>query len=248
MQQNKEVILAIDTATEICSVALFARDEILFEKINEEGRNHAALIGGYCREALEFVAHHNLSLIAIAINGGPGSYTGLRIGASFAKGLCFGRHLPLIAISGLSALASGYKREVLGEDVAKSAISSQPLLCPMIDARRMEVYCALYELDGAEVLAPCSEIVTAESFCQEIAQRDIYFFGNGAMKCETTLSKSSTHFANFPSVARNLQEVAFKALDKKDFADVAYWTPDYVKPYKAVKSINKVLSRIIQES
>lgn len=239
----KDVILAIDTATEVCSVALLARDSIPFERINEEGRSHAALITGFAREALQFSEEQALNLVAVAVNGGPGSYTGLRIGASFAKGLCFGKRLPLIAISGLRALASGYSRALLAKGVETP--ESLVLLCPMIDARRMEVYCALYDSSGKEILAPHAEVVTKESFSSYYHEREVYFFGNGAMKCQEELSHPSTHFEAFPSLARNLQEEAFGAYDGKEFADVAYWVPDYIKPYKALKSKNKVLSHLI---
>lgn len=244
-EKATEAILAIDTATEVCSVALLSREAILYEKVNQEGLNHAALIMGFCRETLDFAQDQKLHLVAIAVNGGPGSYTGLRIGASFAKGLCFGKHLPLIALSGLCAMASGYHKHLLEQKAELP--QSKALLCPMIDARRMEVYCALYDFDGNEVAAPQAEIITQESFSQYSQDRKIYFFGNGALKCREALQSPKAHFEAFPSLARHLQELAFEAYDQERFADVAYWVPNYIKPYMALKSKNKVLSRIIPQ-
>lgn len=245
MNSPKNAILAIDTATQVCSVALLLRDEVVFERQSTAGRNHAALIATYCHEAQTFASAENLSLVAVAVSDGPGSYTGLRIGASFAKGFCFGHQLPLIAIPGLRALFSGFRSYLLEKKIEEEY--SQVLLCPMLDARRMEVYCALYQLDGMEVVAPSAKIITEESFQAELEGKKAYLFGDGAMKCRSVFNSPQMEIVPFDSLARYFREDAFNTYDHRRFCDVAYWAPNYLKPYQVIKSKNKVLSQVNKE-
>lgn len=241
MQQH-QAILAIDTATSICSVSIFACNQVVFEKINEHGRNHAALITGYARQAIEYIKQQNLQLVAIAVNEGPGSYTGLRIGASFAKGLAFGYQIPLIAISGLKALANAFSAILTNENKGNA------LICPMIDARRMEVYTALYTAYGDEAIAPHAQVIDESSFSELPLEKEIYFIGDGALKCASSIKLSNkVHFQNMPSYARNMLFLATEAFDQNNFVDVAYWQPDYIKTYNAIKSTNKVLRGLTKE-
>lgn len=242
MEREEPIILAIDTATEICSVALFSRERVLFAKESEKGRNHAALIAPFVREALTFAKVNNLKIVAVAVNGGPGSYTGLRIGASFAKGFCFARTLPLIAISGLQGMARAFRDELLTKNASPEE-EHNTLFCPMIDAGRMEVYCALYDFDGQEILKPEARIVDANSFAKETKGRKVYYFGNGASKCQPVLASPQAELSDYPLIASLLHRSVFEAFDKSSFQDTAYWVPDYIKTYTAVKAKNKVLNK-----
>lgn len=246
MSNLRKAILAIDTATDICSLALLEREYVAFERISDAERNHAACLGRFAKEALSFVQKEQLSLVAVAVNEGPGSYTGLRIGAAFAKGLCFAQNLPLIALSGLRAMAWGFKQKLLDE-AKHNGLPNDILLCPMLDARRMEVYRALYTYEGEEILSPTAEEMSEDSFRQEIKKKRVYFFGSGAMKCQGLFPHFQASYSDFPSLARHFQGESFQCYDQQEFADLAYWTPDYLKPYKAIKSKNKVLSKIIEQ-
>jgi len=225
------VILQIETATTSCSVALAVDGKVVvFKQINE--RNiHAEVITLFIDE---LVASANLTytnLDAIAVSSGPGSYTGLRIGVSTAKGLCFALDKPLISIETLEAMAYGI---IHSDDVT---IDQDTLLCPMIDARRMEVYCALFDARGQKVRATSADIIDEHSFAEELNNHQIIFFGDGADKCETTLGANPhAHFLpGFVNSAIFLTQKAAEKFDKKEFEDVAYFEPYYLKDFIAGK-------------
>ncbi len=229
-----ETILAIDTATEICSVALLGREETIYTKESDKGRNHAALISGYVCHALDVADEKNCQIVALAINAGPGSYTGLRIGSSFAKGFCFARQIPMIAINGLEILAHAYKKY-------HSSLGENTILCPMIDARRMEVYYAVFDSQLREISSPGAMIVSKDTLASIANNNHLICFGNGALKCQNEAPNNEVSFEDMPSVAHLMQASAFNAFDKKVFVDTAYWEPDYIKDYKAIRSVNKVI-------
>lgn len=232
---KKDVIMAIDTANEICSVALLSRDEILFEKHNNEGRNHSALIAPYVRDLIIRVQQSNLELVAVAVNGGPGSYTGLRIGASFAKGFCYAQQLPLINISGLLGMAYAYKKA--------HPIDQKEMICSMIDAGRMEVYYSLYDANLNLLTEPSAQIITEQSFAPYKENFHIHYIGTGVEKCKQILSHHPSTFMPMSTTASNMVNISFEMYDNKQFEDLAYWTPNYIKPYHAVVSKNKVLAQ-----
>jgi tRNA threonylcarbamoyladenosine biosynthesis protein TsaB len=216
------LILCIETATKSCSIALAKQGQLLGCKESvSENYSHSEQLTVFIEDLLQ---EHKLSvkdLDAIAISSGPGSYTGLRIGASTAKGLCYALNIPLIAISTLEAMA-----QLMAEQ------HSDKTLCPMIDARRMEVYCALFGTDqSTEVQA---KVIDEASFSQELEQGSILFFGDGADKCQETLTHPNAHFelGIYPS-AKGMIALAHHQFQQQNFEDVAYFVPFYLKEFVA---------------
>lgn len=219
------LILHIETSTNVCSVALSENGTSLFTKSNADGMNHAALLSVFIAEALAVLKKVDKKLDAVAVSSGPGSYTGLRIGVSTAKGLCYGYDIPLIAVSTL---------EVLNAE-ALSAIKSEKkaLFCPMIDARRMEVYAAFYNANGEIKREISADIITSDSYAEILANQPVYFFGNGADKCKTTLIHPNARFIdNLVPLAVNMIPFAEKAFAENRFEDVAYFEPFYLKEFQ----------------
>lgn len=226
-------ILNIETATPVCSAALACNGSVVFEKSSLEGPSHAALLGTYVEEALAYARREGLGLDAVAVSSGPGSYTGLRIGVSLAKGLCYGAGIPLIAVPTLKLLAS-------------EAIAAHPdtdaLYCAMLDARRMEVYAAVYTASLEEVRPATADIVTSDTYEAFLNGRKVYFFGNGAAKCKETITSPDAAFidAVYP-LAAGMAPLAEEAYAAGAFEDVAYFEPFYLKEFVATVAKNKVL-------
>lgn len=221
-------ILHIETSTQVCSVALSEDGQCIFSKTDFEGPSHAVTLGVYVDEALSFADSHAIPLDAVAVSCGPGSYTGLRIGVSMAKGICYGRNLPLIGIPTPEVMCVPL---LLDEDLSEDA-----LLCPMIDARRMEVYAALYD----RALHPVREIeavIIDESSYEEYLNRGpVYFFGNGAAKCKEKILHPNARFVeDIHPLAKWMFPLAEKAFARGDFKDVAYFEPFYLKEFVASK-------------
>ena len=218
------LILHIETSTELCSVALSRGGDCLAVEENGEGRNHAAMLTSFIEHLLD---ENNVSagqLDAVAISSGPGSYTGLRIGLSTAKGLCYGGNIPLISVSTLQAMSMGF--------VWQHHILPSALLCPMIDARRMEVYTALYDQEGRQIEKVSAEIITDQSFVSWLEGCQIFFFGNGAAKCRTAITHPNAVFSDhFAHSARYMIPSALKAYTEKRFEDTAYFEPFYLKDF-----------------
>ncbi len=221
-------ILHIETSTQVCSVALSEDGQCIFSKTDFEGPSHAVTLGVYVDEALSFADSHAIPLDAVAVSCGPGSYTGLRIGVSMAKGICYGRNLPLIGIPTPEVMCVPL---LLDEELPEDA-----LLCPMIDARRMEVYAALYD----RALHPVREIeavIIDESSYEEYLNRGpVYFFGNGAAKCKEKILHPNARFVeDIHPLAKWMFPLAEKAFARGDFKDVAYFEPFYLKEFVASK-------------
>ena len=180
------LILNIETSTSVCSVALSEGEEVVFEKASFEGPSHAALLGVYMEEALEAAKSKGMKLDAVAVSSGPGSYTGLRIGVSVAKGLCFGYGIPLIGIHTLDILASAAIR--------KNKEEADCLYCAMLDARRMEVYSSIYDSHLNTIRATTADIVDADSYASFLENGKVCFFGDGAAKCETVITSPNACF------------------------------------------------------
>ena len=222
------LILHIETSTELCSVALSRGDQCLVVKENSDGRNHATMLTPFIEEALKSEGICVDQLDAVSVSAGPGSYTGLRIGLSTAKGLCYGAGIPLIAVSTLQAMSLGFMQRHSVEDCE--------LLCPMIDARRMEVYTALFDNNGNEIKGISAEIITEESFAEQLAKHRIYFFGNGAAKCRSAIVHPNALFPDdFIHSARYMIQPALQAFNSQRFEDVAYFEPFYLKDFIAGK-------------
>jgi len=218
------IILHIETSTNVCSVALSENSNCLFTKSNAEGMNHAALLSVFIAEALEVLKSAGKKLDAVAVSSGPGSYTGLRIGVSTAKGLCFGFDIPLIAISTLEVLTVQALNLINDKDDA--------LFCPMIDARRMEVYAAFYNAKGDIQREISADIITSDSYAEILANQPVYFFGNGADKCKETLTHPNARFIDhLVPLAQNMIGFAEKAFAEKRFVDTAYFEPFYLKEF-----------------
>lgn len=223
-------ILNIETSTNVCSVALSQDGVCLYEDVNMEGPSHAQVLAGYVKNAVSFADSHAIPVDAIAISKGPGSYTGLRIGVSEAKGVAYGRDAKLLSVPTLKLLTVPI---LLGHE----ELPEDALLCPMIDARRMEVYCALYDRALNEVVQTQALVIDSDSFKEYLDKQPIYFMGNGADKCVETIQHPNAHFIkNIVPRAKNMIPLAEMAMAKEQFEDVAYFEPFYLKEFVATKS------------
>lgn len=223
-------ILNIETSTNVCSVALSQDGVCLYEDVNMEGPSHAQLLAGYVKNAVSFADSHAIPIDAIAISKGPGSYTGLRIGVSEAKGVAYGRDAKLLSVPTLKLLTVPI---LLGHE----ELPEDALLCPMIDARRMEVYCALYDRALNEVVQTQALVIDSDSFKDYLDKQPIYFMGNGADKCVETIQHPNAHFIkNIVPRAKNMIPLAEMAMAKEQIEDVAYFEPFYLKEFVATKS------------
>ena len=220
-------ILNIDTSTDVCSVAVSEDGTCIFEQEDHTGPNHAEKLGTFVDEALSFIDNHAIPLDAVAVSCGPGSYTGLRIGVSMAKGICFGRDVKLLAVPTLELLCVPVLlRELVAEDDA--------LLCPMLDARRMEVYAQIFDRSLREVRPIHADVVDAETYKAWLDEHPVYFFGNGAMKCKEGINHPNAHFIEgIDALAKNMFPLAEKRMAKEQFEDVAYFVPFYLKDFVA---------------
>lgn len=227
-------IINIETATTVCSVAVSDGEKILFEKTSFDGPSHASLLGVFVDEAVDAIQSSGIKVDAVAVSSGPGSYTGLRIGVSMAKGLCFGRDVPLLSIPTLDILASKAIRIV-------SDNASDALFCPMLDARRMEVYAALFDRSLRNVRDTKADIVTEETYASFLAKQPVYFFGNGAAKCKQVIQSSNALFLDdIHPLASDMAVLSEQALADKRFENVAYFEPFYLKEFVATVAKNKV--------
>jgi len=230
-------LLAIETSSNVCSVALCKDGVVLAVKNSSEKNAHSKTLTLMILELLEKCKISKNTINAVAVSKGPGSYTGLRIGVSVAKGLCYGWDKPLIAVDTIKALAAEY----LLKHVEKKNESENVLLCPMFDARRMEVYTALYKKDLTEVL-PVQALVVDE-FCLSdyLKENKILFFGNGASKCsEIIKSVNASFFTDIEPSARGVAYLAEELYNQKQFVDTAYFEPFYLKEFIAGKSSRKM--------
>ena len=220
-------ILNIETSTDVRSVAISDSGQVIFNKEDHSGPNHAVKLGVYVDEALDFLDSHGLPLEAVAVSCGPGSYTGLRIGVSMAKGICYGRGVKLIAVPTLELMAVPV---LLGEHPE----DEDALIVPMLDARRMEVYAEV--LDRAlKVVRPIqADIVDADTYKEYLDQHHVYFFGNGAAKCMETINHPNAHLVEgIEPLAKNMAPLAEKRFVEGKFEDVAYFVPFYLKDFVA---------------
>ena len=221
-------ILHIETSTQVCSVALSEDGQCIFSKTDFEGPSHAVTLGIYVDEALSFADSHAIPLDAVAVSCGPGSYTGLRIGVSMAKVICYGRNLPLIGIPTPEVMCVPL---LLDEELPEDA-----LLCPMIDARRMEVYAALYDRALHPVREIEAVIIDESSYEDYLNRGPVYFFGNGAAKCKEKILHPNARFVeDIHPLAKWMFPLAEKAFARGDFKDVAYFEPFYLKEFVASK-------------
>ena len=217
-------ILHIDSTTKICSIGL-SKDDALIQlvELDSDGLAHSEKLHLFIEECLEKASIRASDLNAISVSKGPGSYTGLRIGVSAAKGLCYGLNIPLIAVDTLTAMANS-----VVHNVEKDAV-----LIPMIDARRIEVFCSIHH-KGKEIKTVHSRVLDEEPF-DELNSENIYYFGDGAEKAQDYLNSSWIYLPEPKTSAKNLIPLAWRKFINKDFEDVAYFEPSYHKDFLAGK-------------
>lgn len=222
-------ILSIETSTDVCSVAVSQDGAVIFSKEDHGTHNHSVKLGVFVDEALSFTDNHAIPLDAVAVSGGPGSYTGLRIGTSMAKGICYGRDLKLLAVPTLETLCVPVLLE-------HEEIEPDALLCPMLDARRMEVYAEVFDRALNVVRDIHADVVDENTYRELLDKHVIYFFGDGAAKCMETINHPNARLIRgIDPLAKNMMPLAEKRMAEEKFEDVAYYVPFYLKDFVAHK-------------
>ena len=222
------VILMMETSTEWCSVAISSGEKIIVRRITETGKQHASLLAPFVDEALKEAGLKASECDAVAVSEGPGSYTGLRVGVSTAKGLCFGAGIPLLAVGTLKVLAM-------------QGAGKADFIVPMIDARRMEVYCAVFTGDGTQKSDTEAKILDASSFSDLLETGKVLFIGDGAAKFSQVCNHPNAIFEQCCPVADAMLLPALEEYKKKEFKDIAYFEPFYLKEFVAGISKKSVL-------
>jgi tRNA threonylcarbamoyladenosine biosynthesis protein TsaB len=224
-------ILHIETATQVCSVAIAVSGEVVQLRESSDRNSHSATITLFIGEVMQLAGLEFRELDAVAVSMGPGSYTGLRIGVSTAKGICYAVDKPLIAIGTLISMAAGMKIEM--ESRLKGTPSHPELFCPMIDARRMEVYSALFDPEMNPFRETKAEIINVDSFKEELEKHMVVFAGDGAGKCQKMLAKHPNAFFldEFAPSAAYMASLAEEKFQKSEFENVAYFEPFYLKDF-----------------
>ncbi len=221
-------ILNIETSTDVCSVAVSENGTCIFKEEDHSGPNHAVKLGVFVDEALSFTDNHAIPFDAVAVSSGPGSYTGLRIGTSMAKGVCYARDLKLLAVPTLEVLCVPV--------LLRHELPDDALLCPMIDARRMEVYAAVFDRALRPVRATMADVVDQTTYKEFLDEHPVYFFGNGAAKCMEAIAHPNAHLIEgIEPLAKNMFPLAEKRFLREVFEDVAYFVPNYLKDFVALK-------------
>jgi len=218
------LILQIETATTSCSVSLAENGKTIAVNEQNERNIHASHITLFIEDVLKWAGYSLKDINAVAVSMGPGSYTGLRIGVSAAKGLCYALDIPLISISTLESMVKG---------VSEHFSSDRVLFCPMIDARRMEVYTAVFDRALNQISGIEAKIIDEASFADLLADNRIVFFGDGAEKCKSVLdlNKNAEFVTDFVNSAKHMSELSFIKFQKEKFEDVAYFEPYYLKDF-----------------
>ena len=227
-------LLHIETSSPVCSVAISKDEKLLAIRESFEDKSHAALLTLFIEELFKETQLSAHQLNAICVSKGPGSYTGLRIGVSTAKGICYAAEKPLIAIESLEALAAGFlKKNVFTE--------KEFLLCPMMDARRMEVYTAVYNQKMNLIEKTNAKIIDEHSFQDILDDNIVYFFGDGSEKCKSTIQHKNARFVpNITNSSEYMISLAIAKYNKQKFEDIAYFEPFYLKDFVAIKSKKKL--------
>lgn len=219
-------ILCLETATQVCSIALCKDGNIVAKKESDAPNAHSRVVAQFIQDILRESGIGIERLDAVAVSKGPGSYTGLRIGVSAAKGLSYGRDIPLISIPTLRSLTAG----------AITADDSADLYCPMLDAKRMEVYTALFDKTGLEIAPTTASIIVDDSFAEYLKDKRMLFFGDGAAKCRQVLTHPNAFFnTDISADAGHMAHLVQEKFDASDFEDNAYFEPFYLKDFVAGK-------------
>lgn len=227
------LILNFDTSTKVCSVTLAEDKKILSFRENDEGRNHASLLTVFIDEVLKEAGKSTSDLDAIAVSKGPGSYTGLRIGISTAKGMAYALNIPVMAIPTLKIMAYGY--------LAHHAVDEDTLLCPMIDARRMEVYTEFYTQKLEVFRKVGADIIETDSYRDIRNKYKMIFFGDGASKCENILEGNEIVIdKSYKISSLHMPALSKESFEQRNFENVAYFEPFYLKNFVATTPKKKL--------
>lgn len=232
------MILCIETATGLCSVALCDGNRVIALKESAEGRSHASLLTLFIRDLLRGAGIRASDLNAVAVSKGPGSFTGLRIGVSAAKGIAYAVAIPLIGIDTAYSMFHGF------QDFAAERynFTSDDLFCPVLDARRMEVYSAIYDHEGKIIRELKAEIMNNDSFSGYAGSSRLFLFGDGAEKCKNVIKRENIVFeTDYRISASSMCKPAAEAFSEQHFEDVAYFEPFYLKDFLTSKSVKNVL-------
>lgn len=222
-------LLNIETSTNVCSVAISEDGQCIYHDEDRTGPNHNERLGQFVDEALSFADSHGIPVDGVAVSMGPGSYTGLRIGVSMAKGVCYGFGIPLLAVPTLEVMCVPVLLRY--DDLPEDA-----LLCPMLDARRMEVYAAVYTRALKPVREIHADVVDADTYRELLDKHPVYFFGNGAKKCMEVINHPNAHYIDgIEPLAKNMFPLAERRMMRGETEDVAYFTPFYLKDFVALK-------------
>ena len=227
-------IILIETSTSLCSTALVEDGKVVCERISDEPRAHASKTALFVSEMLSEKGLKVSDCDAVAVSKGPGSYTGLRVGVSTAKGLCFGAGIPMISVGTLDTLVWQALDGNMLPDGCRYII-------PMIDARRMEVYTGIFTPDGKQISPTVAQIIDADSFKDQLAEGPVLFIGDGADKCKDTLTSPNARFIQCCPKASSMRHPAIDALEAKRFEDVAYFEPFYLKEFITTVSKKKII-------
>ncbi len=234
------MILCIETTSGICSAALCDKSGVIAIRESDSGRSHAALLTVFIEELLNKSGIKPSALEAVAVSKGPGSYTGLRIGVSVAKGICYASSVPLIGIETTLSMFHGFMSETQG----RPDFNDNDLFCPAIDARRMEIYYSVFDITGRMVRAVSAEVMTADSLSGLPSSSRLIMFGDGAMKCRDVLRRTNVvYYDGFRISASSMQKPAYEAFANKSFEDVAYFEPYYLKDFITSKPVKNILRK-----
>ena len=224
-------ILLLETSTSTLSVALSADGKVIAERVCTEPRQQASLAAPLVKEVLDDAGLSVADCDAVCVSKGPGSYTGLRVGVSTAKGLCFGAGIPLLSVGTL---------EIVANSVILSEAKNLKYIIPMIDARRMEVYTAVFSPEGKPLTEVEAKVIGPDSFAGELAEGPVLFIGDGALKCREVLTSPNAFFQEADPLASAMAPLAEAAWQEKRFEDLAYFEPFYLKDFIATVSRKKL--------
>jgi tRNA threonylcarbamoyladenosine biosynthesis protein TsaB len=222
------MIICLETATNLCSVALCDENSVISLRESNESKSHASLLTVFIGEILKERSVRTGDLEAVAVSKGPGSYTGLRIGVSVAKGLAYASSIPLIGIETPFSMFRGLREK----STSHTETDMNTLYCPMLDARRMEIYYAIYDAAGKTIKGISAEIINENSFRNIPESQKIIFFGDGAAKCKEVIKRTNVYFADdFRISASSMRTPVYQAIKVRNFEDVAYFEPYYLKDF-----------------
>lgn len=234
------MILCLETATAVCSVALCDSNGVIILQESDAERSHASMLTVFIENLLKKAKITTRDLEAVAVSRGPGSYTGLRIGVSVAKGIAYATSVPLIGVETTLSMFHGF----IEKRASNLKILETDLLCPAIDARRMEVYYSLYDAKGTPVRRVRAEIMNDKTFSDLPASSRIILFGDGAAKCKDVIIRSNILIDDsFRVSASSMHKPAYEAFTSHHFEDVAYFEPFYLKDFLTSKPVKNILGK-----